>query len=182
MLGLGHLISFSVALVLGFIPSAPLVLRLKIQTELHFQFPQVFTLYMADHGSSQAPESYEPIPHNKWSVYLFLSIHTHTHNIIFLRIIYYLKVKSESEVTQACPTFCDPMDCSLPRLHHTWDFPGKNTGVGCHFLLQGIFPIQGLNLGLLHCRQMLYHLSHQRSHILLINLNISYINHNKIIS
>ena len=33
--------------------------------------------------------------------------------------------------------------------------PGKNTGVGCHFLLQGIFPIQGLNLGLPHCRHML---------------------------
>ena len=33
--------------------------------------------------------------------------------------------------------------------------PGKNTGVGCHFLLQGIFPTQGMNLGLLHCRQML---------------------------
>ena len=37
-----------------------------------------------------------------------------------------------------------------------WDSPGKNTGVGCHFLLQGIFPTQGLNLGLLHCRQTLY--------------------------
>ena len=36
-----------------------------------------------------------------------------------------------------------------------------NTGVGCHFLLQGIFPTQGLNQGLLHCRQILYHLSHQ---------------------
>ena len=36
-----------------------------------------------------------------------------------------------------------------------WDSPGKNTGVGCHFLLQGSFPTQGLNLGLLHCRQML---------------------------
>ena len=31
-----------------------------------------------------------------------------------------------------------------------WDFPAKNTGVGCHFLLQGIFPIQGSNLGLPH--------------------------------
>ena len=49
------------------------------------------------------------------------------------------------------------------RLRHPWDFPGKNTGVGCHFLLQGIFPTQGLNLGLLHCRQTLYHLSHQGS-------------------
>ena len=39
------------------------------------------------------------------------------------------------------------------------DSPGKNTGVGCHALLQGIFPTQGLNLGLLHCKQILYHLS-----------------------
>ena len=92
------------------------------------------------------------------------------------------KVKSESEVTQSCPTLCDPVDYSLSgssvhgilqvrilewvaisfsrgevtaaakslvvsdsvrphrrqptRLPHPWDFPGKNTGVGCHFLLQ----------------------------------------------
>ena len=39
-------------------------------------------------------------------------------------------------------------------------FSGKNTGVDCHSLLQGIFPTQGSNLGLLHCRQILYHLSH----------------------
>ena len=44
------------------------------------------------------------------------------------------------------------------RLLHSWDFPGKNTGVGCHFLLQGIFPTQGSNSGLPHCRQTLYHL------------------------
>ena len=44
-----------------------------------------------------------------------------------------------------------------------WDSPGKNTGVGCHSLLQGIFPSQGANLGLLHYRQFLYHLSHQGS-------------------
>ena len=37
-----------------------------------------------------------------------------------------------------------------------WNSPGKNTGVGCHFLLQGIFPTQGLNLIFLHCRQILY--------------------------
>ena len=41
-----------------------------------------------------------------------------------------------------------------------WDSPGKNTGVGGHSLLQGIFPTQGLNRGLLHCRQILYCLSH----------------------
>ena len=56
------------------------------------------------------------------------------------------------------------MDCSLlTRLFCPWDFPGKNTGVGCHFLLQEIFPNQGLNPGLLRCRQMLYHLSNQGS-------------------
>ena len=41
------------------------------------------------------------------------------------------------------------------------EFPGKNIGVGCHSLLQGIFPTQRLNLGLLQCRQNLYYLSHQ---------------------
>ena len=46
------------------------------------------------------------------------------------------------------------------RLLCPWDFPGKNTGVGYRFLLQGIFPTQGLNPGLLHCRQTLYWLSH----------------------
>ena len=46
-----------------------------------------------------------------------------------------------------------------------WDFPGKNTGVGCHSLLQGIFSTQGSSPGLLHCRQMLYHLSYWGSPI-----------------
>ena len=45
-----------------------------------------------------------------------------------------------------------------PSVHG--DSPGKNTGVGCHALLQGLFPTQGLNPGLPHCRQILYHLSH----------------------
>ena len=38
------------------------------------------------------------------------------------------------------------------RLLCPWDFPGQDTGVGCYFLLQGIFPTQGSNPGLLHCR------------------------------
>ena len=40
------------------------------------------------------------------------------------------------------------------RLLCSWDSPGKNTGVGSHSLFQGIFLTQGLNPGLLHCRQM----------------------------
>ena len=46
------------------------------------------------------------------------------------------------------------------RLLSTWDFPGKNTAVDSHFLLQGIFLTQRSNLSPLHCRQFLYHLSH----------------------
>ena len=45
-----------------------------------------------------------------------------------------------------------------------WDSPGRNAEVGSHFSLQGIFLTQGSNLGLLHCRQVLYHLIHQGSH------------------
>ena len=44
-----------------------------------------------------------------------------------------------------------------------WGGGGKNTGVGCHSLLQEIFPTQGLNPGLPHCRQTLYRLNHQGS-------------------
>ena len=56
-----------------------------------------------------------------------------------------------------------PHGLQLTRLLRSWDFPDKNTGVGCHFLLQGVFPIQGSNPGLPHCRQTFYHLSHQGS-------------------
>ena len=55
----------------------------------------------------------------------------------------------------SCPTLCDPMDYSLPGSSVHGDSPGKNSGVDCHALLQGIFPIQGANpslLCLLHCQ------------------------------
>ena len=65
-------------------------------------------------------------------------------------------------VAQLCPKLCDSMECSqLPSFSVRGIL--KNTGVDCHFLLQGIFPTQGLDLGLLHCRQILYRLSHQGS-------------------
>ena len=58
---------------------------------------------------------------------------------------------------------CYPMDCSLPGFSVHEDSSGKNTGVGCHALFQGIFPTQVSNLGLLHCRWIICHLSHQGS-------------------
>ena len=75
----------------------------------------------------------------------------------------------KSEVAQSCPTLCDPMDTRLLR---PWDFLSKNTGVGCHFLLQGVFLTQGSNPGLPHCRQTLYRLSHQGSERTCVHLLI----------
>ena len=69
-----------------------------------------------------------------------------------LRIISVLKVVL-ALVVQPCLTLCNPT-----RLLYSWDSPGKNTGVDSHSLLQGIFLTQ--NLGLLHCMQILYCLSH----------------------
>ena len=65
--------------------------------------------------------------------------------------------------TQSCPIFCDPRGLQTTRHLCPWNFPGKNTRVGCHSLLQGIFLSHGLNPGLLHCGQILHHLRHQGS-------------------
>ena len=56
-----------------------------------------------------------------------------------------------------------PRGLQPSRLLCPWDSPGKSTGVGSHSLLQGIFLTQGSDLGLLHCRQIFNHLSHQGS-------------------
>ena len=66
-------------------------------------------------------------------------------------------------VSQSGLTLWDPMDCSPPSSFVYGDSPGKNTGGGCHTLLQGIFLTQGWNPGLPHRRRILYRLSHQES-------------------
>ena len=68
-------------------------------------------------------------------------------------------------VTQLCLSLYDPMDCSLARLLCPWNSPGKYTGMGCHSLHQRMFLTQELNQDLLHCRQILYGLSHQGSQL-----------------
>ena len=81
------------------------------------------------------------------------------HDFIFSSTLYNickLKVKVKS-----CPTLCNPWKVACTKLLRTWDFQGKSTGVGCHFLHQGIFPTQGSHPSLSHCRQTLYRLSHQ---------------------
>ena len=86
-----------------------------------------------------------------------------TDDDLYLFVRYYLGWKVKTLVIQLCPTLWDSVDCR-PLDSCPWDSPGKNTGVvGCHSLLQGIFPTQGSNLGLPHCKQILYHPSHQGS-------------------
>ena len=63
---------------------------------------------------------------------------------------------SEVKVTQSCLTLLRPH-----VLYNTWNSPGQNTGVGSHSLFQGVFPTQGSNPGLPHCRQILYQLSYR---------------------
>ena len=58
-------------------------------------------------------------------------------------------------LTQSCPALCHPMDYSLLGFSVRGDSPDKTIGVGCHVLLQGIFPTQSSNPGLLHCRWIL---------------------------
>ena len=75
-------------------------------------------------------------------------------HLAFLGLLaFFLPVCTHAKSLQSCWTLCDPMDCSPPGSSVHRDSPGKNTGVGCPALLQGIFPTQGSNphlLGLLH--------------------------------
>ena len=94
---------------------------------------------------------------------LFLGKQTSCHFIfLWLLVILHLRLPQHLAlflVTQSRPTLCEPMDYSPPGSSVLGDSPGKNTGVGCHALLQGIIPTQASNPGLPHCRQILCGLS-----------------------
>ena len=78
-------------------------------------------------------------------------------------------VKSYSGlVAKLCSTLWDPMDCSPPS--SPWDFPGKNTGEGCHFLLQGIFPTQGLKLQFMLLNELIPFLSLSSFHLSFLSI------------
>ena len=74
-------------------------------------------------------------------------------NTSYLR---YADVKVKLKLLSCVQLFATPWIVACTKLLHPWDFQGKSTGVGCHCLLQGIFPTQGSNPGLSHCRQTLY--------------------------
>ena len=82
---------------------------------------------------------------------------------IFLRALSFLNQKKAKGLVAQSRLTLRPHGMYPARLLCPWNSPGKNTGVGCHSLLQGISPTQGSNLGLLHCRPIIYHLSHKRS-------------------
>ena len=86
------------------------------------------------------------------------------HSLLYKRIchtILLLYCHCSYLASKSRPTLCNPMDYSLPGSLCPWDFPGKNTGVGCHFLLQGILLTQGSNPCLLHWQVDSLPLSHQ---------------------
>ena len=100
------------------------------------------------------------LPHQNVNLCIYFLYQYKTLAFYFIPIIMSLKVKSFH-----CVRLCDSVDYCLPGSsgNSPWGFSGKSTRVGCHFLLQGIFPTQGSNLGLPHCRQMLYHLGHREA-------------------
>ena len=89
--------------------------------------------------------------------------------------ILYLFPSAVCLVDQSCLTFWDPLDCSQSGSSVHEDSPGMNTGVGLHALPQGIFPTQGSNPGLPHCRWILNSLRHQGSPRIPVYLFRSYI-------
>ena len=126
--------------------------------------------------SRQAPLSMEFSMQEYWSgshallLGIFLTRGLNPGPLHCRQILYYLSLQgSSAQALSVCVLSRSVMSDSLQqhglqpaRLLCPWDSPGKNNGVGCHFLLlQGIFPTQGSNPSLLHCRQILYLLSHQ---------------------
>jgi len=124
-------------------------------------------------------EAYSPWCYKESDTTEWLSTHTHTHThtmkyiyvyvcvYIYICVCIYIYIYvcvcvcvCVCLVTQLCLTPYNTMDC---RLLCPWESPGKNTRVGCHALLQGILPTQGLNPGVPHCRWY----THTHTHYLL---------------
>ena len=74
-----------------------------------------------------------------------------------------MKKKVKVPIVQSSQTLCHPMNCSLPSFSVHGILQARTLELSTHSFLQEIFPIQGLNPGLLHCVQILHHLRHQGS-------------------
>ena len=95
------------------------------------------------------------------NVFCFYKIECFTNTLNFLLMLlslFYFRRALDAVLclgAQLYPPLCDPVDCRPPGSSVHGDSPGKNTGVGCHALLQKIFPSQESNPGLLHCKWIL---------------------------
>ena len=147
-----------------------LLLRLFVSSSTSFSFPSVLP----------TPPAYPQFPHisSLTKFHFFHEIRPTPLSYALIRTCFF-KIKcseewkwSESVILSAMSNSLRPLDCSLSP----WDYPGKNTGVGYHLYLQGIFQTQGSNLSLPHCRQILYHLSTREAYILRVQkLNPSFL-------
>ena len=108
--------------------------------------------------------TYHPKYLSEWTILRTCQVHVHIFENIKISI-YVLMHTVLCLVVQSRPTLCNPKDCSQPGFSVHWHFPGKNTGVGCHDLFQGILPKQGSNPGLSHCRQFLTVWATREAHI-----------------
>ena len=136
-------------IIMKYIDSNILMLKIHLTWNNQPEFFSLNTLSYTNSGRKLVVENYWKKP---------ISQGFPTFIQISLSLPHFFHVKSES-VSKACLTLCDPMDCAC-QAALSMDFPGRNSGVACHSLLQRIFPTQGLNLGPLHRRWVLYHLSH----------------------
>ena len=80
-----------------------------------------------------------------------------THFALEKKLLHYKSTALQQNIGKSCSTLCNPMACA------PYNSPGQNTGACSLSLLQGIFPTQGSNPGLPHCRLILYQLSHKGS-------------------
>ena len=85
-------------------------------------------------------------------------------SLIFILLLFYFYISflGENEIKVMFNSL-QPCGLQPTRLLCPWDSSGKSTGMGSRSVLQGIFSTKGSNLALLHCKQILYHLSHQES-------------------
>ena len=107
------------------------------------------------------------------SVKIFLDIIDIYNQLILIKHITFYNVDESVSCSVGSDSW-QPHGLKPARLLCPLDYSGKNTGVGCQSLLEGIFLTQGLNLGLSHCRQIIYCLSHQESPIMWMGFTQSF--------
>ena len=101
------------------------------------------------------PDNWDAYEGNDFSVprHLLADIYRIVLNSLIWDILFSLINNVSAKSLHLCLILCDPMDYGLPGSSVHGDSPGKNTGIGCHGFLQGIFLTQGSNPGLPHCRR-----------------------------